>query len=169
MKGIQFNINFGGFYCSIYSEIIDSIIASEIEEGYIKNDDDINYNHLYKSVSEKILENIEYNYLDYNLDFIGLSSPKYYNYTTDKIIASINEEDYNEVSKKFLSDKLFISYANETSKSYDGFISFYNGIEEIKKEPSILMEYIFNFIINNEDDFVYYASEDINEVVYSNL
>ena len=77
--------------------------------------------------------------------FDGLYSPKYYNYSTDKIEAKISYNNYFRIYGKFIVDDNFNNYVNEASKSRDGFASFYEGIDEVVKEPEIFLEYLFQW------------------------
>ena len=82
---IKTNINFGGFYNSIHSDIIDIYI-----EDMKYNWEDVNYKATYKNYSEsyiKVLNNI----LDTNLIFKALNSPKFYNYSTDVINVELSK------------------------------------------------------------------------------
>ena len=180
MEAIKFYIPFGGFYCcNIYDAILDSVIDSEIEDGYIKEESDINYTHIHEAMSEHIFDVIIENIiddLDLNIDSLGvtydgLSSPKYYNFSTDKIMAVCSNEVYLAIYNKTINNDEFISYVNEASKSRDGFVSFYEGIEEIKEEPSIYLEYLFRwYVLNYQRDHIIEAScDNINEIIYNTL
>ena len=105
------------------------------------------------------------------ITFEGLSSPKYYNYTTDKIKAIISPEIYLTILNKFENNNTFVNYVNKASKSRDGFASFYNGISEVKKESSIFLEYLFKWFVLSEfrDKVIENTTENINEVIYNNI
>lgn len=180
-ENIKFYIPFQGFYCSIYDSIIDSILESEISEGYMteKQVENINYNNLHLELSNHIFDcilelfNDEFElFTDNNyITFEGLSSPKYYNYTTDKIKAIISPEIYLTILNKFENNNTFVNYVNKASKSRDGFASFYNGISEVKKESSIFLEYLFKWFVLSEfrDKVIENTTENINEVIYNNI
>lgn len=178
---IKFYIPFEGFYHSIYDSLIDSLIECEIEDNYLTQDeaDNINYNNIFNQLSEHIFDEIIELFVD-ELDmpifteaiiYEGLSSPKYYNYSTDKIIAVCTNEVYLAIYNKTINNKDFINYANEASKSRSGFHSFYEGIEEIKKEPAIYLEYLFQWFNLNEyrDEVINKTCDNIHEVIYNNL
>jgi len=157
----KFLIDFGGFYGSIHSSFIDD----KIQYNGI-NEDNVNYKETYKDYCIEYLELLN-NILDLNLEFIQIESPKFYNFTNDKIEAEINENDFNRLKDTYLNDKEFIDYINENSKSYDGFMSFYNGFDEVVKEDEILLQYMFNYILKEYNDDIYLMESDF-EIIENN-
>ena len=180
-KDIKFYIPFEGFYYSVYDLIIDDIIESEISEGYLTESEteNIKYTNLHLELSKHIFDcilelfNDEFNlFTDNNfITFDGLYSPKYYNYSTDKIKATISSEIYLTLLNKFENNNSFVNYVNESSKSRDGFASFYEGINEVKKESSIFLEYLFQWFTLSEyrNKVIEFTTEDINEIIYNNI
>ena len=178
-KDIKFYIPFEGFYNSIYDSEIDSVIDGEIEEGYIENDDNIDYNIIYNEMSEHIFDTIEELFNDeFDLftensffKYDGLSSPKYYNYSTDKIMAKCSPEVYLTILNHFKDNDNVIDYINKNSKSRDGFVSFYDGYNEVIKDPAIYLQYLFEWFVLNEyrDEVIQQSFDNINEVIYNNL
>ncbi len=157
----KFLIDFGGFYDSIHSALIDDMIQyNEI------NEDNVNYKETYKDYCIEYLELLN-NILDLNLEFIQIDSPQFYNFTTDKIEAEINENDFNKLKDTYLNDKEFIDYVNEASKSRDGFTSFYNGFNEVIKEDEILLQYMFDYILKEYNDDIYLMESDF-EIIENN-
>jgi len=180
-ENIKFYIPCEGFYCSVYDSIIDSILENEISEGYLteKQAENINYTNLHLELSNHIfncileLFNDRFNLFTDNdyITFNGLSSPKYYNYITDKIKAIISPEIYLTILNKFENNNTFINYVNENSKSRDGFTSFYDGISEVKKESNIFLEYLFEWLVLSEfrDEVIENTTENISEIIYNNI
>jgi hypothetical protein len=180
-NNIKFYIPFGGFYHSIYDSIIDDILENEIEEGYLteKQVDEINYTNLHLKLSEHIFDcilelfNDEFDLFTDNdyITFDGLYSPKYYNYSTDKIKAIISPEIYLTLLNKFENNNSFVNYVNESSKSRDGFVSFYEGINQVKKESSIFLEYLFQWFNLSEyrNEVMEFTTNDIHEIIYNNI
>lgn len=173
---IQFKINFGGFYWSHYSEAMDHTIEREINEGYMVDDSKVNYQKIHEAMAEDIHDKTEnyindlIHYFSINLKYVELVSPKYYNYSTDVIISEISEEDYKTIFEYYNGSVDFVEYVNEHSKSYDGFISHYVGIDEVRKEPSIFMEYLFNYLIKLDgDQYLYATLDNLTETIYNNL
>ena len=114
-----------------------------------------------------------------DLDFVGIDSPQYYNYRTDRIILDV------EVDLKKLEDFCFKDNADDFNKylednftSYDGFHSFvkYNRVEfylEYKNDESerekclnVMLEYYFMKRILSEERFKVQMYEIANEELY---
>ena len=144
-KQVEFNLNFGGFYESIHSYMIDNSIA----DFYDKDIDDI-----YED--DKI-----YNEIDFK------ASPEYYNFETDKINASINEFAIDNIIKNANHD--LIEYINENSQSYDGFHSHYIGFNEVIKNKAVFMTYYTDYLTELNKDKIKYIYEDIFIDVEFNL
>lgn len=181
MEAIKFYIPFEGFYNSIYDSIVDDVIDIEINEGYMTEEqaENIEYRPMYNEISEHIFDKIvelfndEFDLFTENtyLKYDGLYSPKYYNFETDKLKAVCSKEVYLTIYNKFTINESFVNYVNEVSKSRDGFVSFYEGINEVKKQPSIFLEYLFQWFTLNEyrDEVITETCEDLTEIIYSNL
>lgn len=180
MDDIKFYIPFEGFYYSVYESMVDNIINSEIEEGYLKNDDNINYKGIFEAMAESIFDDIIEIFIDEtninslnssNIIYDGLSSPKYYNYSTDKLMAKIDYNNYFLIWHKYIINDDFVNYVNEASKSRDGFSSFYEGINNVASEPSIFLEYLFEWFVLNQyrDEIIDKTTDNLNEIIYNNL
>lgn len=159
----RFLIDFGGFYHSIHSDILD------IQIDYFEIDkDNVNYKETCNSYCNEFINSLN-DMLELNLKFVKIDSPKFYNFSTDKIEAEINENDFNKLKDTYLNSNEFIDYVNENSKSYDGFISFYNGFDEVIKEDEVLLEYMFNYILKEyADEIDNYISEMDFEIIENN-
>lgn len=159
----RFLIDFGGFYHSIHSDEIDHRIESfEIDE------DKVNYKETCNSYCIEFIDSIN-DMLELNLKFIQIDSPKFYNFTTDKIEAEINENDFSKLKDTYLSNQEFIDYIELNSKSYSGFISFYNSFNEVIKEDEILLQYMFNYILKEyADEIENYIFELDFEIIENN-
>lgn len=169
-------INFGGFYESLHSDFIDNEIEQYFsdESGEPTEQHDVNYSHLckiyineYASALNELI-NDEYN-INITFHNISLYSPKYYNFETDTIETNISNESFNKLVKLFINDYSFIDFVNKTSAGYDGFHSFYEGIEAVKKDDTILVQYIFNYILsdNTESIFDYLDSNYAYETIFN--
>jgi len=165
---IEFNLNFGGFYESIHSYMIDDSIANY----YDKDIDDIYENDkIYDQIDFKAMQKnycIEWlnEYLkivdNHNLlgvKFKGINSPEYYNYETDKINASINESIVDRLIKNANHD--LIEYINQNSQSYDGFHSHYIGFNEVIKNKAVFMTYFTDYLTELRKQKIKYIYEDI--------
>ena len=167
-KQVEFNLNFGGFYESIHSYMIDNSIADfydkDIEDIY---EDDKIYDQIdFKTMKKNYC--IEYlneylkiidNHNQLNIKFKGINSPEYYNFETDKINAAINEFAIDHIIKNANYD--LIEYINENSQSYDGFNSWYIGFEEVIKNKAVFMTYYTDYLTQLNKDKINYIYEDI--------
>ena len=159
----RFLIDFGGFYHSIHSDILD------IQIDYFEIDEDnVNYKETCNSYCNEFIDSLN-DMLELELKFIKIDSPKFYNFSTDKIEAEINENDFNKLKDTYLNSNEFIDYVNENSKSRSGFISFYNGFNEVIKEDEVLLQYMFNYILKEyADEIDNYISEMDFEIIENN-
>jgi hypothetical protein len=159
----KFLIDFGGFYHSIHSDEIDNRI-----QYFEINEDKVNYKETCNSYCIEFIDSVN-DMLELDLKFIQIDSPKFYNFTTDKIEVEINENDFNKLKDTYLNSNEFIDYVNENSKSYDGFISFYNGFNEVIKEDEVLLQYMFNYILKEyADEIENYIFELDFEIIENN-
>ena len=93
----------------------------------------------------------------------GMSSPRYYNFSTDKLIVTM-QLDLDELKEWVLSDdtrrESFDEYLHKKYTSYDGFISFVsNNIDDYFNEsyeeyPDVLVDYYVLVDIIGDDDIV---------------
>ena len=157
---------FYGFYESIYLNS-DEIYYYEIEEleeletrlnQELENNFYIVYEwsdqertEYFNTVGVTFMDNMKYvinyyipeeikqkDYYELEIEYQGIYSPKYYNYTTDKIGYKIktNEKTMQELKKYILNLQGAKQYIFKRFKSYDGFISFLsNDIDYWKTEP----------------------------------
>ena len=163
----EFSLNFGGFYHSEHSENIDSQ-----EESYGYNWEEIDYKKTHLNYCNSYLNKLSAE-LEINLKFIQLDSPREYNFTTDKILCSISENDFNNLLNTYDfgilgNTKELFNYIEEHSKSRDGFRSFYSGYAAVKKEKDIFLQYLFNYILEYEN-FDFYDLEFEIELTEINL
>ena len=158
---INFSLNFGGFYHSEHSETIENNIELY---GYYWEDVDYKKTHINycKAFLNRLGEE-----LNINLSFISLDSPRQYNFTTDKIFCSISDKDFKALLSTYDTKELY-NYIEEHSKSRSGFTSFYSGYAEVKKETDIFLQYLFNYILIDED-FNIYDLEYETEIKETNL
>lgn len=147
---ITFRLNFGGFYNSCLEESINnnldfmeksiedwSALILEVSKVYL---DSFSESLFYASDLKKTP----------NLKFVSLYSPRYYNFETDVIICSISLSDLRALLRIIERSKL-IEYIEENTKSYDGYISFYSGFSEVKKDLEIFTQFLFDYLIETYD------------------
>ena len=170
---IKTNINFGGFYNSIHSDIIESYI-----EDMEYNWEDVDYTETYNEYSKsyiKVLNNI----LDTNIIFKALNSPKFYNYTTDKINVELSKKDILKLLKYIKEEDLkqeVFNIIKEASTSRDGYVAFYNYADFFKKDNlAILVECLLDIIVEHlqnriiEDICANYIDIILNEDIKEGL
>jgi len=152
-KDVIFCLPFGGFYHSEHSERVDSKIESDYEDGEFPafEEENIDYKKTYINYSKEWLNQLN-SEMDLELEFVEIDSPPYYNFTTDKIVSKISEQQFEEVKEKYLGMEEAVDWINTVSKSRDGFHSFYSGIEAVSECDEILMQYIFQYIIEVEEE-----------------
>ena len=155
-------IPFQGFYDSIWDSMFDSETTSFIEYEVGENQLDTpkelrldksdfcdaiinaqNYKALKKSVAPKYVEYLQLYLkdelsLDIKLSFDSLTSPRFYNYETDRIFANISLTNVRKlfaVSKRDKHDN-FRKKISHKFTSYDGFISSYpNDLQSWLNKP----------------------------------
>ena len=142
----EFSLNFGGFYHSQHSENIDSNI-----EDYGYDWQQIDYKKTNINYCKAYLNKLSEE-LNINLSFISLDSPIEYNFTTDNIFCSISNEDFKALLNEYDTKDLF-NYIEQHSKSRAGFTSFYSGYKEVKEDDEIFLQYLFNYILQEEIEF----------------
>ena len=149
---IKTTVNFGGFYDSIHSDIIDTYVV-DMEYNW----EEVNYNDTYKIYSENYIKALN-NMLDTDLIFKALNSPKFYNYTTDKINVEISKKDILKLFKYIKDEDLKQAIFNRikfVSTSRDGYAAFYTYTDFFKKENlDILIECLFDVIISSLEEAI---------------
>lgn len=163
-------IDFGGFYESIHSQSIDWRIETD-QEYYLENIEEAT-NDIFDSVDWKATHfnygqayvDMINNELDLDLRFNGINSPKYYNFTTDKIKAYLSRENqvnlYNEYSYK----NEFIEWAKPHFTARDGYIPYYESLDALillamdnDRDMEVLIGTIIDWLIeyNKLNDDIY--------------
>ena len=150
---VDTSIAFGGFYNSTHQADIEYRIDLDIEEKYIKDYDSVNWKETHKSYINTYcyaLSNFILNEYNIDMDFkdVSLYSPRYYNYSTDKIDCKISTHQVNKLNKTLLKDDDFLNFLKEHTKSYDGYMSFYTFEQAKLDKDNILIMYGLEFICN---------------------
>ena len=126
---------FSGFYESIHSSNIeyelDSGVFTDHASGMINNDrlselayDAIDWNELHLDYAREYVDNFN-NKFDLNLVFESMTSPKEYNFSTDRIFCEINKKELKQLVKQTSKENL-AKMAKSMFTTADGFISFYD-------------------------------------------
>ena len=162
----EIHLNFGGFY-GYHDEHIDSHIE------YLEIDaDSVDFAATYKDYAKEWLNAFNSKH-DFDFEFIGIDSPRFYNYSTDKIKVNIDELQCHILKRDYTRNEDFIDYANERLKSCSGFISFYNGLEDLKQKAKendsdkiLLIEMIIDFIIDSNETIYINEFEIVPQLKY---
>jgi hypothetical protein len=132
---MKISIPFSGFYESIHNDNINNALYNDVftdhASGCINNDrlsylaeDSIDWHLLYVDYAKEYVSQFNHEY-GLNLIFDELSSPKEYNFTTDRIFCEITPIEihklYENTSAEYLTKN-----AKAMFTSYDGFSSFYS-------------------------------------------
>ena len=128
-------IPFSGFYESLHNSAFDCAlegIFSDSDTGCCVNEplmwkahDCINWRMAHELYAKEYAESLAHEFGINSLKFESLSSPREYNFTTDRIFCTIEYADLCRLMATFdLPD--FAAYVREKFTSRDGFISFYD-------------------------------------------
>lgn len=171
---MEIQIEFGGFY-GYHDEYIDCRIE-QFNDGVIyENDcydiDNIDWQKTFESYAVNWLHRFNV-YCNLDLEFVGIDSPKYYNYRTDRIIAKIDDKDIESLMV-FVDYVEFYEYANPRLTSCSGFISFYNGLDDLIErskndddDKAILLGMVCDYLtkVNEVNEDIYELEYDIIEI-----
>ena len=157
---------FPGFYESILfnSDSISMLNADDTDKEY-----DVNFEEFTKdvtmSVSRKLFEECTCNNILKDINYIGISSPKEYNYNTDRLILEVTYNIRNLIKFCFRTAKTeFNEYLHDNYTSYDGFTSFVpNNLEEFKRDLhdakeyekliEVMIEYVMLVCLNDDNRY----------------
>lgn len=171
-KTIKFNLDFGGFYESFHIDMIERSIAcyfDEDGEGLEYNDlfdnpnfneDDIDFHAMQLDYAKQWFD-LYYNKVFPHGYFAGIESPKYYNFETDKIVVEISESKVHDIIMESCSNYDIRDFIDEQSQSYDGFYSYYEGFDNVKKNPAVFMTYYTRYLSELHQDQIDCFYEDI--------
>ena len=156
-KYIKTSIHFGGFYESIHDGNIDSMV-----EAYEYNFEDVDYKKTFESYIKAYCYKLESYILDeylIDIDFknIKLSSPQYYNYSTDNIDCKINTNQAQSLNEILKKDNEFLSFLKDRTTSCSGFMSFYTYDQALNNKDNKLIMYVLEYVCNkfNDKEIVY--------------
>lgn len=175
---------FEGFYESnLFNSDSEYYLSETLESPYEIKDFDKFQNTVGKRIANEVYYPCfcEEDSVVTDLDFVGIDSPQYYNYRTDRIILDV------EVDLKKLEDFCFKDNADDFNKylednftSYDGFHSFVKNNrlgfyldykdDESEKERclNVMLEYYFikRILSQDKEDFKVQMYEIANEELY---
>ena len=159
-------LNFGGFY-GYHDEYIDLLIKC-----FEINPDSVDYSETYKDYATEWLNTFNSEH-DFDFKFIGIDSPRFYNYSTDKIKVKVDALQCHVLKRDYTKNIDFITYANERLKSSSGFVSFYDGLTDLRQKAKendsdyiLLIEMILDFIIDSNEPIFINEFEIVPQLTY---
>ena len=187
MKTIKLEINFPlfeGFYCS-QLDLAENIEVGE-DESYLMTEeqfDEIDWNKTNENISKFYLDYFKDELSDFfksigvlSLEFIKVDSPKYYNYSTDKLVCDIkiDKNVFVHELRKYDLD-IWEQFLKNNFTSYDGFISFYPNtaieydelINENIEDDNVIIETLLKFYLEQSEEF-YKIKENLFMEIFEN-
>jgi hypothetical protein len=179
---METTVPFMGFYNSIHDSQLDFALESMFSDdrGHVypklleEAFDSVNWKACHDGYAKQFTEAFSCHYR-IDLKFKLLSSPKYYNFETDRIICEIDESEvlrlWSEIDRDKLQEKIRKNFT-----SYDGFCSFYPNdldrwAEDVTEwDHNQLGALIACYIESHEDyreDWEVYLLDDLHEVAYN--
>lgn len=136
MKKIEIELPFSGFYESLHDQFLEDAIESafnydydtgeevELGDDYDKArwDADINWQEIQENYSKAYVEEFGQEF-DLDLEFVAMTSPKYYNFSTDRIFANVPLGQIERIRKEAEAHVDYAEFIKERYTSYDGFWS----------------------------------------------
>jgi len=125
-------IPFSGFYESLHSSAIDDSINQEFSDDYgiVNNDlvyralESADWHEVYNGYAKEYAKSFGHEFGIKSLSFESMTSPREYNFSTDRIFCEIDYAELCGIIKTF-DLKAFADFVRERFTSRDGFISFY--------------------------------------------
>lgn len=133
MKRVDIELPFSGFYESWHSNRIDDALEGGFNYDHVTGEE-VEVPDIWGADFDNKAIEMEYceayvnafaDKFELDLGFEQLESPKYYNYSTDRIFASIPLRQINKIRKEVEKNKKWPQYIKENFSSYDGFSSNY--------------------------------------------
>ncbi len=133
---LETTIPFSGFYESIHDSEIDYTLERIFQDengldcewsGALQMHyfDSCDFRAVHKAYAQAYTENFAHEFKIPSLAFIELSSPREYNFTTDRVFCTISLADVDKIMANIDHSRL-ADLARETFTSRSGFSSFYN-------------------------------------------
>lgn len=138
---VEIEIPFSGFYESIHDDNITRMIENGFNYNHETGEDqevpeavwmaDINYGAIHKEYAKEYVEMFGDKF-ELDLEFIEMTSPREYNFSTDRVFAKIPKEQIDKIRKEVEAHEKWGEYIKERFTSRSGFMSFYS--EDSKDE-----------------------------------
>ena len=178
MNNIKIELPFSGFYESIYDLHIDNTIEYylyDLEGEQLKKAQNAFYMMDYDATRKAICEHYIQAYnqvfydqfnIDLNLTFNSLTSPKFYNFETDRLFVNIDPEAFKQVIN-LLDDDTIQKTLSEKYKTQSGYIVFESTIDAIKNKDYDLFSSDLLEMLLSENDVLenWQFTDQINEII----
>jgi hypothetical protein len=143
MSKIEIQIPFSGFYESLHDSFIDDAVDEHFNYNHETGEDielddkfydakwsaDIDWGKIHQGYAKAYVGEFGDKF-GLDLEFAELTSPREYNFSTDRIFAKISEEQLNKLRKEVEAHKKWADCIREKFTSYDGFSSNYSNDSE---------------------------------------
>ena len=155
---------FVGFYGSIISDALDNIVENDDEYvGHTSQTWSAIYEQVAKNYADRYNELfLEETGINLGIEFVKLWSPRFYNFETDRIYVTADEDSLEKIISEIGIDKVRKSL-REQYKPQSGFSPFSSTLEAIEKDwknfpelfwADVILELLFNSeLIYNDDTF----------------
>ena len=163
-------LNFGGFYNSIHSDLMDSELETILETEDLTYDnisDYISWKDIHLEYSKRLVVAFN-NKFDLSLKFEELIQPREYNFHTDQILVEMSMQDYNFLWLNVNQDEM-LDEINKATTAVSGYMPLYNS-SEILDEPQFIAEFLLDIIIEGADydsDWFYYDNQWFYDLIFS--
>lgn len=132
---VEIQIPFSGFYESWHDEKCSEAVESAFNYNHETDEDqelpeafwdaDINWSAIFRDYAKAYSE-VFGEELGLDVEFIEMSSPREYNFTTDRLFVKVPREQIDAIKDKVFADKEASEYVSERFTSRDGFWSHYS-------------------------------------------
>lgn len=149
MKRIEIELPFSGFDNTVHDYDIERAIENGFNYDYESGEDkevptdiwmaDINYSAILKEYAEAYVNAFGKEF-DLDLAFVEMTSPREYNFKTDRIFCTVPLEQINKIRKEVEAHKDWPQYIKDNYTSYDGFWSNFSSDYQNKDWTADLLE-----------------------------
>lgn len=170
MKKIEIELPFAGFYESLHDHNLEDAIEQHFTYDYELDQErelpneydearwnaDIDWDKIQKDYAKAYVEAFGEEF-GLDLEFADMTSPKYYNFSTDRVFANIPIDQLNKIRKEVEAHPNWAEHIREMFTDRDGFWSNFSNDskdEEWTKEELQPVQYrvILDFWIENISD-----------------
>lgn len=157
---MQVNIEFGGFYESIHSGIVDGCVERMFcDDNGIVDWDNVEVD--WSEANNNYMREWLWIFAEWLKDEYGviaafkkpvLKSPKYYNFATDTIDCNLTKREVTDIVDLCKGQIEFLNYLADATQSRSGFISFYTFKEALADKDGVLIQYALRFLADQFND-----------------